>query len=128
MRLLLDTHALIWWLLDDPKLSRRARQALIDLDNTVYVSASSAWEIATKYRIGKLPQADPFVRTFTESVRKQGFRDLPISLDHANRAGLLAGHDQDPFDRILIAQAQAENLLLVSNEKLFDSYGVQRLW
>jgi PIN domain nuclease of toxin-antitoxin system len=128
MRLLLDTHALIWWILDDPHLSRRARQALIDLDNTIYVSASSAWEIATKYRIGKLPQAEPFVQAFSESMRKQGFRELSISMDHANRAGLLAGQHQDPFDRILIAQSQAENLLLVSNEKLFDKYGVQRLW
>jgi PIN domain nuclease of toxin-antitoxin system len=98
------------------------------LENTIYVSASSAWEIATKYRIGKLPQAEPFVHTFSESMRKQGFQDLPISIDHAQRAGLLAGEHKDPFDRILIAQAQAENLLLVSNEKLFDGYGVQRLW
>jgi PIN domain nuclease of toxin-antitoxin system len=128
MRLLLDTHALIWWMLDDPKLGRRARQALIDLDHTIYVSASSAWEIATKYRIGKLPQAEPFVRTFSENMRKQGFQELPISTGHANRAGLLPGQHQDPFDRLLIAQAQAENLLLVSNEKLFDSFGVQRLW
>jgi PIN domain nuclease of toxin-antitoxin system len=128
VRLLLDTHALIWWILDDPKLGNRARQALIDLDNTIYVSAASGWEIATKYRFGKLPHADSFVHTLCESIEQQGFKALSVSLRHAQRAGLLAGEHKDPFDRILIAQAQAENLLMVSNEKLFDSYGVQRLW
>jgi PIN domain nuclease of toxin-antitoxin system len=128
MRLLLDTHTILWWITDSNRLSTKARGALADFTNTVYVSASSAWEIATKYRIGKLPQAEPFVRAFSESMRKQGFQELPISIDHANRAGLLPGQHQDPFDRILIAQSQAENLLLVSNEKLFDSFGVQRLW
>ncbi len=128
MRLLLDTHALIWWILDHPKLGRRARQALIDLDNTVYVSAVSGWEIATKYRFGKLPEAESFVFSLCESVERQGFKELSVSLNHAQRAGLLAGEHRDPFDRILIAQAQAENLLLVSNEKLFDGFGVQRLW
>jgi PIN domain nuclease of toxin-antitoxin system len=125
---LLDTHALIWWLLDHPKLGKRARNALIDLDNTVFVSAASGWEIGTKYRFGKLPEAEPFVLSLCESVEKQGFKELGVTLNHGQRAGLLAGEHRDPFDRILIAQAQAENLLLVSNEKLFDGFGVQRLW
>jgi PIN domain nuclease of toxin-antitoxin system len=125
---LLDTHALIWWILDDPKLGKRARNALIDLDNTVYVSAASGWEIATKYRFGNLPEADCFTHSLGESVAKQGFKELSVTLNHGQRAGLLTGEHRDPFDRILIAQAQAENLLLVSNEKLFDGFGIQRVW
>ncbi len=128
MRILLDTHALLWWILDAPKLGKRARLALTDLDNTVYVSASTAWEIATKYRFGKLREAEPFVHTISESLGKLGFKELSVTINHAQRAGLLTGEHRDPFDRILIAQAQAENLLLVSNEKLFDGFGVQRLW
>jgi PIN domain nuclease of toxin-antitoxin system len=127
VRLLLDTHAVLWWITDSPQLSTRARAALTDFNNEIYVSATSAWEIATKFRIGKLPQAAPFVYSFEESIREQRFLELPVSLGHAQRAGLLAGEHKDPFDRLLIAQAQAENLLLVSNEKLFDGYGVQRL-
>ena len=128
MRLLLDTHALLWSFSDEENLSRKAREAVKDYANDIYVSAASAWEIATKFRIGKLPQAAPFVYTLEESLRKLRFKELAVTIGHAQRAGLLAGEHNDPFDRLLIAQAQAENLLLVSNEKLFDSYGVQRLW
>lgn len=99
-----------------------------DYGNDIYVSAASAWEIATKFRIGKLPQAEPFVYTLEESLRKLRFKELAVTVGHAQRAGLLTGEHKDPFDRLLIAQSQAENLLLVSNEKLFDSFGVQRLW
>jgi PIN domain nuclease of toxin-antitoxin system len=94
----------------------------------VLVSAASAWEVATKFRIGKLPHAEPFVHAFSESVRKVGFHELAITVDHAQRAGLLQGEHKDPFDRLLIAQAQAENLVLVSNEKLFDRWRIHRLW
>jgi len=128
LRLLLDTHALLWSLSDDEYLSREAREAVKDYANDIYVSAASAWEIATKFRIGKLPQAAPFVYTFEESLRKMRFKELAVTVGHGQRAGLLPGEHKDPFDRLLIAQAQAENLLLVSNEKLFDRYGVQRLW
>lgn len=126
MRLLLDTHALIWWLAGSAQLSARAREAIQAHDT--YVSAASAWEVATKVRIGKLPGAAHLSRGFAEHVRTQGFLPLPISLDHAERAGALPGHHRDPFDRMLIAQAQVQNLVLVSNEALFDAYGVQRLW
>jgi PIN domain nuclease of toxin-antitoxin system len=93
----------------------------------VYVSAASAWEIATKVRIGKLDWSDAAgsVRAYSLS---QGFRELPISLEHAERAGQLAIQHRDPFDRMLIAQAQAEDLSLVSNEALFDDAGVRRYW
>lgn len=127
MRLLLDTHALLWWVLDADALSKKARKAISDFDNEVFVSAASAWEIAIKFRIGRLPEADSFVHSLHENVRKLGFAELPISVEHAQRAGMLPGDHKDPFDRMLIAQAHAENLVLVSNEKLFDSYSIHRL-
>ncbi len=126
--MLLDTHALLWSFSGVRNLSEKAKESMGDLANDIYVSAASAWEIATKFRIGKLPQAEPFVYTLEESLRKLRFKELAVTVSHAQRAGLLAGEHRDPFDRILIAQAQAENLLLVSNEKLFDSFGIQRLW
>lgn len=127
MRLLLDTHALIWWLAGDERLPQSARVAIRDAD-LVYVSAASAWEIATKARIGKLPEALGFAQELRDRLDRQRFRALDISLEHAQRAGFLPGPHRDPFDRMLIAQAQAENLILVSNEGLFDDYGVVRLW
>lgn len=126
-RLLLDTHALLWWVSDHPSLSPRADLALNDPANEVFVSAASAWEVTTKARLGKLT-AGPLAQDFVGEVRRQGFVPLPISLDHGQRAGNLPGPHRDPFDRMLIAQAQAENLVLVSNEELFDTYGIQRLW
>jgi PIN domain nuclease of toxin-antitoxin system len=128
VRLLLDTHAFLWWLAGDEQLPGRAREAIGDQANEVYVSAASAWEVATKARIGKLPDAVTLAHDFGEYVARQGFRPLDISIAHAQRAGLLPGPDKDPFDRMLIAQAQAEGLALVSNAEVFDSYGIVRLW
>ena len=128
LRLLLDTHALIWWLAGDEALSLRARVAIADEANSVAVSAASAMEIATKFRIGKLPQAELLARNFEGIVAAQGFDELPIALHHARLAGEMHIAHKDPFDRFLIAQAQAENLVLISNEALFDSFAVQRLW
>jgi PIN domain nuclease of toxin-antitoxin system len=128
VQLLLDTHALLWWALDSADLSKKARRALNDLNNDIYVSAASAWEIATKYRIGKLPEAESFVHSFSETLQRLGFLELAISVEHAKRAGLMLAEHKDPFDRMLIAQAQAEGFVLVSNEALFDAYNVHRLW
>lgn len=128
MQLLLDTHALLWWLADDPALSKRARTAIANTDNLVIVSAASVWEIATKVRLGKLPTAGDLAADFDGHLDRQGFQVPPIPSEHAIRAGLLPGEHKDPFDRMLIAQAQAENLALVSNEAAFDSYGVRRIW
>ena len=127
MRLLLDTHALLCWVANHPSLSTAADQAIGAAGNEVFVSAASAWEVTTKARIGKLT-AGPLAQDFVGELRRQGFLPLPITLDHGQRAGNLPGVHRDPFDRMLIAQAQAENLVLVSNEAIFDSYGVQRLW
>jgi len=92
------------------------------------VSAASAWEIATKVRLGKLPTAADLASDFSGQIEREGFQLLPISADHGIRAGLLPGPHKDPFDRMLIAQAQAENMAIISNEAVFESYGINRLW
>ncbi len=128
MRLLLDTHALLWWLAGDLALSTRARNAIADDGNEVYVSAASAWEVTTKYRLGKLAGAGPLAVDFAREVAAQGFLSLPITLQHGQSAGTLPGTHRDPFDRMLIAQARDERMALVSNESVFDEYGVTRIW
>ena len=128
MRLLLDTHALLRWLSGDPHLAEPARRAIQDEGSDVYVSAASAWEIATRARIGKLPGAESLAQDFAAEIERHGFLPLPISVEHGQRAGNLPGPHRDPFDRMLVAQAQAENLILVSNEARFDQYGIQRRW
>ena len=128
MRLLLDTHALIWWLLGDDALSRRAREAIADEANDVAVSAASAMEVATKFRIGKLPEAALLAQDFEVVIADQGFIELPISVHHARLAGEMNIAHKDPFDRLLIAQALAEDMVLVSNATLFDNVAVKRLW
>jgi len=105
-----------------------ARKVVADDANTVFVSAASAWEVATKVRLGKLPGAEFLAQDFREHVTLQGFHGLDITLPHGQRAGSLPGPHRDPFDRMLIAQAQAENLTIVSNEAIFDRYAVIRLW
>ena len=127
MRLLLDTHAVLWWFLGDAPLSIAARTA-IEEASEVWVSAVSAMEVATKFRIGKLPRAQTLVHDFEAMVSHEGFMPLAITLGHARAAGLLPISHKDPFDRLLIAQAQMEAMTLVSNEKLFDQAGVNRLW
>jgi PIN domain nuclease of toxin-antitoxin system len=128
LKLLLDTHALIWWLAGDETLSRRAREAIGDEANSIAVSAASAMEVATKHRIGKLPDAALLAQDFEVIVADQGFTELAITVRHARLAGELNIAHKDPFDRLLIAQAQAEDMVLVSNEALFDGFAVKRIW
>ena len=128
MQALLDTHALLWWLSDDPALSRLARKIIGETKNVIVVSAASAWEIAIKVRLGKLPTGADFVSDFTGRLDREGFQSMPISGEHAIRAGLLPGAHKDPFDRMLIAQALAENMPILSNETVFDAYRVRRIW
>lgn len=128
LKLLLDTHALLWWLLGDRSLSERAHADIAHDANTVTVSAVSAMEVAIKFHSGKLPQADNLAHNFEMVLTRQGFAELPITVSHARAAGLLNIAHKDPFDRLLIAQAQIEDMILVSNEKLFDATGVRRLW
>ncbi len=128
MRLLIDTHALLWWLSDDQSLSVAARKAMAETSNVLLVSAASAWEIATKVRLGRLPGAEELAADFQGFMLREGFTTLDITADHGIRAGLLPGPQKDPFDRMLISQAQAENVPIVTNERSFESYGVRRVW
>ena len=128
MKLLLDTHALIWWLAGDQALSQPAREAIADEANTVLVSAASAMEISTKFRLGKLVGAALLAQDFEAIIAAQGFTELPITVRHARMASEMNIAHKDPFDRLLIAQAQADGLVLVSNEALFDSFAVRRIW
>ena len=126
--MLLDTHAFIWWMNGSERLARRARRAINDDTNVVFVSAASAWEIATKYHRGRLDEAKIIAPDIAAAIAGQDFEELPITVEEATRAGTLPGPLRDPFDRMLIAQALSRNLVLISNESLFDQYGVHRLW
>jgi PIN domain nuclease of toxin-antitoxin system len=128
VRLLLDTHTLLWWIADDSSLPPSARKLIAASNSEVLVSAVSSWEIATKLRLRKLSGADDLVGDFAGFLLREGFEHLPISIEHGLRAGLLTGPHKDPFDRMLVAQCQSENLPIVSNDRVFDSYKVRRLW
>lgn len=128
MRLLLDTHAFLWWLAGHRSMSKRVRSEIDAAGKDVFVSAASAWEIATKHRLGKLPEAELVATDMVSIIESQQFTPLAVSVLHGQTAGALAGDHRDPFDRMLIAQALIEDLTLVSNERRFDSYGVARLW
>ena len=128
MRLLLDTHALIWWMSGEAGLSRAAEAAIRDGDVHVFVSAVSAYEIALKHGMGRLPKAGLLAERFEAEVDLEGFDILPITAREASHVGRLDHTHRDPFDRLLIAQGLINNLTLVSNEQVFDSFGVARLW
>jgi PIN domain nuclease of toxin-antitoxin system len=128
MRLLLDTHALIWFLEGNKSLGREAGRAIANQNNDVLVSAVSAIEVTNKFRAGKLDQAELLARDFEATIVAYGFAPLSITVAHASLAGGLDIPHRDPFDRLLIAQARLEQLALVSNEKAFDAFGVTRLW
>lgn len=128
MTVLLDTHALLWWLNDSPRLGTKARGAIADPGNEILVSAASAWEITTKFRIGKLPDAAPIAGILDDVIADEGFATLPITFAHAQRAGSLPGEHRDPFDRMLIAQALTENLPLATLDPMFEQFGVRRIW
>jgi len=128
LRALLDTHTLIWWMTTDPHLSKPAHALIKNRDNTSLVSAVSAWEIATKVRLGRLPAAADLIRNFVEDLTRERIEILAVTAEHGIRAGLLPGPHQDPFNRMLIAQALAENVPIVSNDRALDGYGANRLW
>jgi PIN domain nuclease of toxin-antitoxin system len=128
VRYLLDTHTLVWWLLDDVRLSHNARAAIADADNEVLASAVSAFEATTKHRLGKWPEAQPICADFIKLITNERFGLLSIEAHHALKAGRLAGEHKDPFDRLLAAQAIHEDLIIVSTDSAFDTFGIQRLW
>lgn len=117
----------MWWSWDDSRLSDAADRAILNA-NTVYVSSVSAIEIAIKHRIGKLPNAGPLADSFADVMARHGFLELPVTWRDASLAGRMEGDHRDPFDRLLIAQGLLNELTLVSNERLFDSFGVGRIW
>ena len=128
VRVLLDTHTFLWWLSDSGKISTAAFDAIVDESNDIVVSAASAWEIATKFRIGKLPGCEAVATDVAGHIRRQGFEELAISVADAERAGRLPGPHRDPFDRMLAAQSLARDLALISADRVFDDYNVDRLW
>ena len=128
MRLLLDTHTLLWWWGDDKRLSKRAANAISNEDNQVLVSAASAWEIAIKFRLGKLPGADVVIRDFDKLIAADGFEHLAISHRHALVAGGFDVAHRDPFDRVLAAQSAAEDATLVTNDAAMKLCRVKCYW
>jgi PIN domain nuclease of toxin-antitoxin system len=126
--LLLDTHALLWWVMDDPNLSAKARQLIRDPKKTVLVSSACGWEITTKYRLGKLELHDWDPLTLPATLQEDRMGVLAISVEHALRAGSLPGPHRDPFDRILIAQSRIEALPIVTRNPVFREYGVSVIW
>lgn len=128
MKLLLDTHVLLWWLLDDRRLVTRARSALLDRRNRIFVSAVSAWEVALKAARGKLPLPPGGEARIQQAVATAGFLELPITFEHAFELRGLPRHHADPFDRLLVAQCRIEQLTLVTNDRTLPHYGISCLW
>ncbi len=128
MHLLLDTHALLWWWTDDKRLSKKVASAIANEENLVLISAASAWEIATKFRIGKMPKAQIILDQFNNLILADNFTHLPINYQHSLRAGSYAVEHRDPFDRILVAQSEIENTLLVSLDPAMQLLGARLFW
>jgi PIN domain nuclease of toxin-antitoxin system len=125
---LLDTHVLLWWLYDDPKLSNPARDVIRAPENIIIVSSASGWEIATKSRLGKLPHAGNIIDNLPSLLQKARIKVLSISMAHVLAAGALPGPHRDPFDRMLIAQGQIEQLPIVTSDRAFKNYPVNLIW
>lgn len=128
MSLLLDTQALLWFLLNDSRLSEKAQAAIASPEEAVFVSPASLWEIAIKISLGKYALPAPFGAFWIEQLRTNNFAILPISVNHAERVAELPFHHRDPFDPLILAQSIAENFPIVSSDTLFDLYGVDRVW
>jgi PIN domain nuclease of toxin-antitoxin system len=128
IKLLLDTHALVWWWTDDRRLPQLARAVIAEPANTVLISAVSAWEIATKYRVGKWPEVKAIVDGFQAFVLRSRFGLLPMTPAHSLVAGCLDGPHRDPFDRMLIAQAREDHACIVSADPVFGKYGETVIW
>ncbi len=125
MSLLLDTHVFLWWIGESGRLTQAARDAIADPGAQVYLSAASAWEISIKRALGRIDMRD---EEFQYGMRESGFVELPVTSLHGLAAGALPNHHRDPFDRMLVAQAQAEGLRLVTRDRTLEPYGVDILW
>lgn len=127
-RFLTDTHALIWWWNEDDRLSKTAGEVLADRTNAVFAPTVCAWEIASKVRIGKLPEMAPFVEDYDALVADAGFQHFDLRYDHALDAGLIAGNHRDPFDRLIAAQALRDDLTIITRDREFAAFGCKTLW
>ncbi len=128
MKVLLDTHALLWATLSPRALSDDASAIIANEANAIFVSAASAWEIATKVRLGKLPGAQTLEKEFLDVMDDAGYSLLPIGVENALRAGRLIGEHRDPFDRMIAAQALAADIPVLSSDSKLDSFGIRRIW
>jgi PIN domain nuclease of toxin-antitoxin system len=128
VQLLLDTHALFWFLCNSPSLSATASQVIADPNNQIFVSAVGAWEITTKVRSGKWPAASQLAQTFGAAIASQGFIELAITVEHACLAGSMAVAHRDPFDRMLAAQSKIEDMPVISIDALLDQFAITRIW
>jgi PIN domain nuclease of toxin-antitoxin system len=128
MRALLDTHAFLWWIENDPRLSTRAREIIADDGNDIILSAVSAWEIAIKASLGRFAMRGDLAAFVNSHVTANGFEVLPLLIDHALRVASLPDHHRDPFDRALVAQAQVEDVALLSADRAISRYAVKVLW
>ena len=128
MKLLLDTHAFLWWITDDPQLSTKARELISDSHNTMYWSAASSWEVSTKYALGRLPLPETPEEFLPVELVKNRIESLSVIDAHAFQAGRLPRHHADPFDRMLVAQAQIESLVILSNDRKLNHYDVEIHW
>lgn len=128
MKLLLDTHTLLWFIAGSPSLSASARSLIEDAANEKFVSIVSIWETAIKVSIGKMTLTEPFDDLFPHQLQINGFELLPAKVEHTSVITTLSFHHRDPFDRLLTAQAKSESMILVSGDEIFDAYGINRLW
>lgn len=128
VRYLLDTHALLWWAFGAPELSARASALIEDRANDIYVSSASAWEIATKFRLGRLPEVAVLVQDMPGWFERAGVTELPITVAHAQRAGTLPQPHRDPFDRMLAAQALIEEVPIIGRDEALRDFGVALAW
>jgi PIN domain nuclease of toxin-antitoxin system len=125
--MLLDTHIFLWWLFDDPCMPIQIKEHIKNIDNIIYVSAASAWEISTKYRLGKLPEASEVANDVSKWVTKAGFQPLNVTLEHAQLAGSWNISHRDPFDRMLAAQAKLEQMPLASVDVAIRQFPIKIL-
>ena len=128
MKVLLDTHTFLWWITDDPQLSKTARQVMEGPDNELFLSAASGWEIAIKARLGKLKLPDDLQDFISEQLRINSIQVLPIQMAHALHVYTLPGHHRDPFDRLLVAQSQLEQLPILTDDPQMAQYSITVIW
>jgi len=128
MKVLLDTHAFLWWITDDPRLSLRAREIIANGANVLFLSAASGWEIAIKAKLGRLRLPDEPERFILKQLESNAIEVLPVQMSHALHVYALPDHHRDPFDRLLIAQAQLEKLPILTADPQISRYEVETIW